>query len=130
MSSTLGLSLNMEPKLPFFEPVLSSIMEVIEAMGESLARASLGRPMAADKLGSGSASMARTFLPRCAKILAMTPARVVFPTPPFPEIAIFIFSSGTYHNQKIIKCLLGRISYPILYLDFYLKGFLEKSKNP
>jgi hypothetical protein len=96
----------MEPKLPFFELVLSSIIEVIEAMGESLARASFGRPMAEAKLESGSASIARTFRPRLAKILAMTPASVVFPTPPLPEIAIFIFSSGTYHNQKTLKCLL------------------------
>jgi hypothetical protein len=75
-------------------------------MGESLAKASLGRPMAEAKLESGSASMARTLRPRFAKTLAMTPARVVFPTPPFPEMAIFIFSSGTYHNQKMAKCLL------------------------
>jgi hypothetical protein len=43
--------------------------------------------------------MASTFLPLLAKILAMTPARVVFPTPPFPEIAIFIMS----FLLKIIK---------------------------
>jgi hypothetical protein len=48
----------------------------------------------------------------------MTPARVVFPTPPFPEIAIFIFSSGHYHNQKIIKCLLWRMSCPLTDLNF------------
>jgi hypothetical protein len=34
--------------------------------------------------------MARTFLPFEARIRAITPASVVFPTPPFPEIAIFI----------------------------------------
>src|SRR3989339_1498900 len=49
---------------------------------------------------------------------AITPASVVFPTPPFPEIAIFIgvsyqdllrlrflFLTLANHTQKIIKCL-------------------------
>ena len=40
---------------------------------------------------SGSASIARTVYPSRAKRRAKVPARVVLPTPPFPEIAILIF---------------------------------------
>jgi hypothetical protein len=39
---------------------------------------------------SGSASIARTSYPSLARSLARVPERVVFPTPPFPVIAIFI----------------------------------------
>jgi hypothetical protein len=56
----------------------------------------------------------------------MTPARVVFPTPPFPEIAIFIFSSGTYHNQKMIKCLLVKDASPLFPFRFLPKHELTK----
>ncbi|MGB9928662.1 MAG: hypothetical protein ACPK85_09695 [Methanosarcina sp.] len=39
---------------------------------------------------SGSASIARTSYPSLASNRARVPERVVFPTPPFPVIAIFI----------------------------------------
>jgi len=39
---------------------------------------------------SGSASIARTSYPSLARSLARVPERVVFPTPPFPVIAIFM----------------------------------------
>jgi hypothetical protein len=70
-------------------------------MGESLANASLGNPIAEARLESGSASIARTFLPRSAKSRAITPASVVFPTPPFPEMAIFIISPST--KKRVIR---------------------------
>ncbi|WP_255335334.1 hypothetical protein [Methanosarcina sp. KYL-1] len=42
---------------------------------------------------SGSASIASTSYPSLASSLARVPERVVFPTPPFPVIAIFITNS-------------------------------------
>jgi hypothetical protein len=52
---------------------------------------------------SGSASIARTSYPSLASSLARVPERVVFPTPPFPVIAIFIrIPPGTdYKSNKI-----------------------------
>ncbi|OQC50471.1 MAG: hypothetical protein BWX58_00543 [Deltaproteobacteria bacterium ADurb.Bin026] len=92
ISSTLGFNLKKEPYSPFLAPVLSSINSCIWASGLIFFNSSPVKPIALARLESGSASIARTLLPLSLKTLAITPASVVFPVPPFPDIAIFILA--------------------------------------
>ncbi len=95
ISSTFGLSLN----IPAGPPALSSIRSsysVRGAGGSSI-------PSAEARFISGSASMASTSIPSCARSRASVPASVVLPTPPFPVIAIFMVLQhiGNYKGISI-----------------------------
>ena len=66
----------------------SSSLEFSE-IGTILFASSKGIPNVSARLGDGSASIAITLKPFLAKYPARVPETSVFPTPPFPETAIF-----------------------------------------
>jgi len=67
--------------------VRSAINSFIVDMGITFE--AIGKPRPWPRLASGSASMARTLMPRRANHFARKAERVVFPTPPLPLTAIF-----------------------------------------
>ena len=60
---------------------------------------SRGIPRVRARLALGSASMAKTLKPLWERTRARVPAMVVFPTPPFPETAIFNFLPSGSENK-------------------------------